>query len=309
MEVLMFQVIILQRLIKLPTSLQITKDGAVFGGWYQNSGFTTNCYSFANAGAYDTNVTYYAKWLDGVSENGQQAYNQIQSASANANVVITGELSEADLLYMGTALKKKSESVKLDLSGATLTVLPQDVFSDSKITSLTLPSSITDIKSGALKDCPNLTTLIYSGTQDQWKDIHFGRQTSNIWRDNIGTTQVTCSDGSMDFPFFEMKTQAYAAASDPNVSGSNLTNLISGTGTQDDPWVLPENLYAIQVGYRSDSSCGFYTMDLGYFSYGSGPAGSWKLWLDSSKSYEEKVIRCRVSGDFNMIFYIKVSAR
>ena len=64
-----------------------------------------------------------------------------------------------------------------------------------KITSLTIPSSVTQIGSNAFRYCSQLATITFTGTKAQWNAITKGSD----WRSSTAATKVTCSDGEVDF--------------------------------------------------------------------------------------------------------------
>ncbi len=70
---------------------------------------------------------------------------------------------------------------------------------NNDLVELTIPVSVTTIKTEAFYSCNNLTTLNYSGTMAQWDAI----TKASGWKyDNVsyglGATVVHCSDGDVD---------------------------------------------------------------------------------------------------------------
>ncbi|MCR5723777.1 MAG: leucine-rich repeat protein [Treponema sp.] len=63
-----------------------------------------------------------------------------------------------------------------------------------KITSLTIPSSVTQIGSNAFQYSSQLATITFTGTKAQWNAITKG---SN-WKYSLAATKVTCSDGEVN---------------------------------------------------------------------------------------------------------------
>ena len=66
-------------------------------------------------------------------------------------------------------------------------------FAYRKLTSVTIPSSVIFIGSGAFNNCTTLTTIHFEGTVEQWNAIEFG----DHWNYNVPATEVICSDGTV----------------------------------------------------------------------------------------------------------------
>ena len=62
----------------------------------------------------------------------------------------------------------------------------------NELTSITLPSGITSIKSMAF-GCNNLTTITFNGTIEQWNAI----EKEQHWNHGVPATEVVCSDGTV----------------------------------------------------------------------------------------------------------------
>ena len=63
-----------------------------------------------------------------------------------------------------------------------------------KITSLTIPSSVTEIGDNAFQYSSQLATITFTGTKAQWNAITKGR----YWKYSLAATKVTCSDGEVN---------------------------------------------------------------------------------------------------------------
>ena len=55
---------------------------------------------------------------------------------------------------------------------------------------ITIPSSITVIDAGAFDNCVSLETIVFQGTQEQWKTV-YGENTGNEY------FTVICTDGEI----------------------------------------------------------------------------------------------------------------
>ena len=67
-------------------------------------------------------------------------------------------------------------------------------FSDNvELQSVDISLGVTNIGGYAFADCTKLTTIRFSGTTEQWKQIRFG----NAWNDRTGNYTVYCTDGTV----------------------------------------------------------------------------------------------------------------
>ncbi len=72
------------------------------------------------------------------------------------------------------------------------------VFADcDKLTSITLPKSITVISERAFEHCSALTDIQYGGTTDEWNAVHKAK----LWDNQTGKYTVTCTDGTLSKNF------------------------------------------------------------------------------------------------------------
>lgn len=58
---------------------------------------------------------------------------------------------------------------------------------------MTIPDSVTSISSEAFWSCSGLTSIIFQGTMQQWKDIN-----KHSWDTYTGNYTVTCTDGVLN---------------------------------------------------------------------------------------------------------------
>ena len=67
--------------------------------------------------------------------------------------------------------------------------IPQSIFLNcTKLESVTISTSITEIKNSAVVGCTSLTTIIYEGTSEQWEGITKGTR----WDFNTGEYTLIC---------------------------------------------------------------------------------------------------------------------
>ena len=64
----------------------------------------------------------------------------------------------------------------------------------SKLTSITIPDSVTSIGGYAFYNCRLLTDITYEGTKAQWKAISKG----SIWNNYTGDYTIHCTDGEIE---------------------------------------------------------------------------------------------------------------
>lgn len=63
----------------------------------------------------------------------------------------------------------------------------------SKLTTITIPDSVTAINGSAFRDCISLSTFNFAGTKEQWNSISFG----DNWNLGLAASVVHCSDGDL----------------------------------------------------------------------------------------------------------------
>ena len=78
----------------------------------------------------------------------------------------------------------------------TVTRIDTNAIFRTLITSIVIPSSVTEIGSGALRANNFLENISYTGTVEQWNAIYF-ENGSFKWNDGIPATEVVCSDGTV----------------------------------------------------------------------------------------------------------------
>ena len=146
--------------ITLPTADNISRSGHTFGGWYTNSGLTGSAETKIDSGS-TGNKTYYAKWLQVLTAtSASAAATQIQNAEQGQTVKITGSFSVDDYTTIQNALIARSTPIGLDLSGLSMTNLPNGFINGcNKINYLKLPDSLTSIASNALLNTGNGSTF------------------------------------------------------------------------------------------------------------------------------------------------------
>lgn len=63
------------------------------------------------------------------------------------------------------------------------------------LTSIIIPDKVTSIGIYAFHSCSSLTSITFNGTESQWNAISFG----NGWKSSVPATYVQCSDGQVAF--------------------------------------------------------------------------------------------------------------
>lgn len=87
------------------------------------------------------------------------------------------------------------ECVTLDLGNALIGIEQYAISTMPNLTSITIPSSVISLKSGAISSCSKLTNVIFTGTKNQYMNITGGVSIL----DNCGTKIIHCSDGDIRF--------------------------------------------------------------------------------------------------------------
>jgi len=94
--------------------------------------------------------------------------------------------------YFATNLLEAT--VEAEIDGNSVTVILENGFSGmSNLKKVTLPASITQIKSSAFKDCQSLTEIHFLGTLEQWNAVEKDKD----WDLNTGVYSVICSNGTV----------------------------------------------------------------------------------------------------------------
>ena len=166
-----------------------------FAGWYisTDSGATLSDTPFNFADGIVENVALYAIW--GVVADASNVAEKIASMTKSNTVIVKGSISNDTLTAIRDAINKKNFGIEIDLSEATgLTSIGTNAFNNcTRLTSITIPSSVTSISSDAFYNCSGLESITFGGTVVQWNAISKG----NGWEYNVPATKVVCSDGSV----------------------------------------------------------------------------------------------------------------
>lgn len=150
--------------ITLPTP---KLSGYNFLGWSLSSvDATTADYSDGETILISKNITLYALW-ELITVDASSAADFISNLTEDSTVYVTGELTEKLLSAIASAIKSGSYKVTLDLSGTTgLTTISDADDADSGIFSsntnlsgIALPNSLTYIGSYAFYGCTSLTSI------------------------------------------------------------------------------------------------------------------------------------------------------
>lgn len=181
--------------ITLPVKL--SKDGAVFAGWYDNAELTGQRITEIPLGT-DGNKTYYAKWITEVTCTAAEFYSAFRGyTDGSVTVKITD--TNPSISYIRTALDLTGVKVNLDLSECTgLTVIPEQAFIDcSNLTGISLPATITSIENYAFKNNKSLQVLVIPDSV-----LIIGRESffgcSSISSLNLGTNVKTIGYGAFE---------------------------------------------------------------------------------------------------------------
>ena len=175
-----------------------TRDGKVFEGWYTSSLASVTSWS---AGTHNESLILYAKWDGEILATASTVANTIRSMTTNGTVIVIGPLKNTEVPNINSALRANSSVlVALDLSQVTgLTRLedagqarPSNSFYQcsnlsklilpdglqyigmyalrncTKLTSITIPSSVSSFDMNQWDHCDSLHEVIYNGTLEQW---------------------------------------------------------------------------------------------------------------------------------------------
>jgi len=140
------------RSVILARSSGLSKSGSTFGGWNTKADGTGTNYLADTSFTPTGNITLYAKWLStsGGSHDGTSglAFTLINNNSAYS--VKKGTVTSGAVV------------IPASNNGLPVTEIGSMAFWDTKITSVTIPSSVTTIGSGAFRLCGSLTSVTIS---------------------------------------------------------------------------------------------------------------------------------------------------
>lgn len=132
--------------------------------------------------SWDGGNTWETHSVDVVRENGI-AFT-IEDCSNFSLIKIKGKfLTSVDLDFVATAKEDNSTYTGKDLDG--LSIIDENGVLGFK-GDVTIPDGVTSIGDYAFSNCLNLTTINYTGTQEQWKVISKGTS----WDYNVPSTCV-----------------------------------------------------------------------------------------------------------------------
>ncbi len=126
--------------VTLPTSVQISKAGCSFDGWYTTSDATTTGYISTATYAATGNAEIYALWIPA-------GLNIDESGKVTSSIGVSGEIV-IPAVYHGKAVTEIAGNAFYDSSAK----------KGADITKVTIPSSVTKIGKGAFQGCSSLTS-------------------------------------------------------------------------------------------------------------------------------------------------------
>lgn len=162
--------------VRLPNSLNLSKDGYGFSGWYTSEDFSTSALTEVSAGI-EEDITLYAKWREVETADASNIVSKILNMTENGKIVVTGEFN-ASKSYLNTIYQVKNAlneletinsniMVVLDLSGVTnLTAMGEygydgyDIFERCfNLAGVILPNTLTKIGKESFQFCKNLVNI------------------------------------------------------------------------------------------------------------------------------------------------------
>lgn len=108
-------------------------------------------------------------------------------------LLTTGSCSSTDIVIPTTYRGLPVLGIYKDFS--TRTNNSDCAINSDSITSIYIPSCITDIGARVFLNCSNLTSIVYDGTKQQWNAITKGEH----WYSAFSTIVVTCNDGTLTY--------------------------------------------------------------------------------------------------------------
>lgn len=138
----------------------------------------------------------FVRWCD----EDYKTYNTIENLKNDLVLYAVWSLSifsvqDGELSLTKYGMKKNSIVIPEVIEGAYVEKIAANAFSNDKnLKSLVIPKCIKEIGDDAFKDTPNLTTITYLGTEDEWKQVE--KKTNDLY-DKI----VICSDTNQEETF------------------------------------------------------------------------------------------------------------
>ena len=181
--------------ITLPVTL--SKEGAVFAGWYDNAELTGQKVTEIPLGT-DGNKTYYAKWITELTCTAAEFYSAFKGYN-DGTVTVKITDTNPSMSYIRTALDSTGVKVNLDLSECTsLTSIPGRTFANCEnLAGITLPSSVTSIADSAFMNNKIITSVVIPNSV-----LSIGKQAfsgcSALTTINLGTGVKTLGYGAFE---------------------------------------------------------------------------------------------------------------
>ena len=141
--------------ITLPTAENIKKENFIFADWYDNYGNIITEIPSGTTG----NITVTARWK--TTADKVAAVIETLSGEGPHDIVVTGEITNATISAINTALSNSNAKVNLDLSETTgVTSINYSAFQKcGSLTSVTIGKEVTTISDNAFSGCSNLISI------------------------------------------------------------------------------------------------------------------------------------------------------
>ena len=178
-----------------------TREGYVFGGWYNNAEFTGEAVTgVAISSGSVGNKTFYAKWI--LNDNDTSTDNDTDDfewttkndgtltitkyTGSAAEVTIPSEIDGKSVTSIGYEAFSDCTNLTSITIPDSVTSIGKDAFSYCEsLTSITIPDSVTSIGESTFKSCRSLTDVYYTGNKTQWEEITIGNDNDSLVNANI----------------------------------------------------------------------------------------------------------------------------
>ncbi len=129
----------------------LTQTNYNFKGWLFDGASITAGYTVKK------DITLTAQW-EAIYIVTKENFSEV--LIGGSTIVVTGELTASDLVSMVNAIREKSIIISLDLSQTTgLTSIPDNTFTNIKLSGITIPDTVTSIGYAAFANCKSLSSV------------------------------------------------------------------------------------------------------------------------------------------------------